>query len=133
MSRRIIHNVVIPVMQKMLYKNRTLSNGLHKDILMDEDLEEWLEEKLALHFGIVRPIKGEGHCLELEKVCSGAVLEDPEGFEKLLRELLLEYCREYLENDTELLDKLLAEQEEKGPPDRFREQHREWAQMWGRH
>lgn len=130
MSRRIIRNIVIPILQRMLERHRILG-GWHGDILGDERLEEWLEKRLSGFFG-VQLQEREGHCLELEERISEALRSDPEGFRKLLEKLLADYVSETLRDvdKDEEVKRLLERLKERGPPDRLREQRRQVAEIW---
>lgn len=134
MSRRIIRNIVVPVLQRMLEERKILGGGFHRDLLADDDLEAWLEKKLSGYFGLSLDLVGGGHCLDLERVLSEAIRSDPEGFKKLLERLLYEYVQQVLEKpedeQDEAVKRLLEKLRDKAPPDRLRKQREEFAEIW---
>lgn len=134
-SRRVIHNVIIPILQKMLEKRRILgTERYHRDVLDDPDLEDYLEVKLSALLGVIRK-PDEGHCLTLEEAINTMIVTDPRGFNGLLWKLLEDYVREVLEKPEEeqeeevkrLLKKL---REKRGPPDRLSKLREEGDRIW---
>lgn len=133
MSRRIIHSVIIPILERILTKGGYLSQGFHRDMLFDEDLEVWLERELSIHLGVIRQ-QNEGHCLELEMAINEEIAKGQEAFEQLLMTLLREYLKQYLNKPEEELDrevkKLLEKLKKKAPPDRLQKQRETFEQVW---
>lgn len=112
MSGQIIHDVVIPIVSRIMVGDGFASPLGILDI-RDPRLEEFLEEELRRLFGVI----GANGCQHLKEQLEQAKKNDPYSFEHLVRQLLNRYVKlEVKMRQTEKTKKL-----EQGPPDRFSE------------
>ena len=88
MSRTVIHDIVIPIVQRILWENRS-HRGFGAPIVNDTRLEEFLEEEMRRHFGVM----GANGCQHLREQLEEARKNDPYSFEQLVRRLLYQYVR----------------------------------------
>jgi hypothetical protein len=88
LSRTVIHDVVIPVVQRILWENR-YHRGFGAPMVHDIRLEEFLEEEMRRHFGVM----GADGCQHLREQLEEARKNDPYSFEQLVRRLLDQYVR----------------------------------------
>lgn len=117
MSGQVIHDVVIPIVSRIMIDGGYTSSHGMVDI-RDVRLEEYLEEQLRRRFGVI----GANGCQHLKEQLEQAKKNDPYEFQQLLKGLLEKYVQ--------LEVKLRRAEEEKklenGPPDRFLEQRRKY-------
>ena len=117
MSGQVIHDVVIPIVSRIMIDGGYASSHGMVDI-RDARLEEYLEEQLRRRFGVI----GANGCQHLKEQLEQAKKNDPYEFQQLLKGLLEKYVQ--------LEVKLRRAEEEKklenGPPDRFLEQRRKY-------
>jgi len=107
MSRLVIHDIVIPVVEKIMVQD----SFARSFVIQDSRLEEFLEEEMRRHFGVI----GANECQHLKEQLEEAKKNDPFAFEFLLSQLLKKYVRIELSiRHSERLRKL-----QEGPPDRF--------------
>ena len=117
MSRRVIRDIVIPIVEKIMSQQR-FSTGFRHTIIRDPNLEEFLEEEIRRYFGVI----GANECQHLREQLEEAKKNDPYSFEYLLRQLLNKYVKLATKiRHAEKLKKL-----EEGPPDRFSELRRRY-------
>ena len=107
MSRTVIHDVVIPVVERIIIQQRFGWNP----IAQDSRLEEFLEEEMRRHFGVV----GANECQHLKEQLEEAKKNDPFAFEYLLARLM----KKYVSLEVKLRGAEEASDSETGPPDRF--------------
>ncbi|MCW4052338.1 MAG: hypothetical protein NWE78_03890 [Candidatus Bathyarchaeota archaeon] len=88
MSRTVIHDVVIPIVQRIIVENR-YHRGFGASRVHDIRLEEFLEEEMRRHFGVM----GANGCQHLREQLEEARKNDPYSFEQLVRRLLYQYVR----------------------------------------
>jgi len=116
-SGQVIHDVVIPIMSRIMTDGGYVSPLGMLDI-RDPRLEEYLEEQLRRRFGVI----GADGCQHLKEQLEQAKKNDPYEFRQLLKQLLEKYVN--------LEIKMRHAEEEKklenGPPDRFREQRKKY-------
>ena len=137
MSRRIIHNIVIPILARLLDRSKILPyrSGLHHNVLEDERLESYLEKRLCGYLAIARKEEAE-YCPKLEEELTRMLKEDREGFEKLLERLLVDYIREYEAKDLtpeereEIVKKLVDMFDDQGPPDAMKDLRKKWKEIY---
>lgn len=92
--------------------------------IRDENLEEFLEEEMRKHFGVI----GSNGCQHLKEQLEEAIKNDPFAFEYFLRQLLKKYVK--LSVDLRKFKK--QENEFQGPPDRFLEQLKRYNSLVSR-
>ena len=120
MSRRVIHDLVLPIVLRRLDR---MGAGISSyDIPHDEALEDFLDEQLSVLLGICGGAK---HCEDLERAIKEAKERDPEGFEMLIHQLL----EKYINLKTKIIEALLKKKHE-GPPDRFKDLRKNARKMW---
>ncbi len=88
LSRQIIRNIVIPVVERILVQNRHYS-GYRYSVVRDPHLEGFLEEAMRRHFGVI----GANGCQHLKEQLEEAMRNDPYAFELLVRRLLEKYSK----------------------------------------
>ncbi len=88
MSRTVIRDVVIPIVQRIMWENRH-HHGFGPPTVHDSRLEEFLEEEMRRHFGVM----GADGCQHLREQLEEARKNDPYSFEQLVRKLLDQYVR----------------------------------------
>jgi hypothetical protein len=122
MSRTVIHDVVVPIVSRIMAEEGYFGSYRPVDI-RDENLEEFLEEEMRRYFGVI----GANGCQHLKEQLEEAKKNDPYAFEFLLRQLL----KKYLKLQVKLRKVKLKENALQGPPDRFEEQRRRYSQLLG--
>jgi len=111
LSRLVIRDVVIPIVERVMHEQYYYL-AYRRPVVLDSHLEEFLEEEMRRHFGVI----GANECQHLREQLEEAMKNDPYAFEFLTSQLLKKYIK--------LATKLrLAKKSEKfeGPPDRFSE------------
>ena len=88
MSRIVIHDIVMPIVQRILQQTYSFPGYRHTPI-RDLHLEEFLEEELRRHFGVI----GANDCQHLREQLSEAQRNDPYNFELLIKRLLNRYVQ----------------------------------------
>jgi len=122
MSRTVIHDIVLPIVSRIMADEGYFSSYRPVDI-RDENLEEFLEEEMRRYFGVI----GANGCQHLKEQLEEAKKNDPYAFEYLLRELLKKYVKLRIKvRKVKVKENLLL-----GPPDRFSEQRRRYGQLLG--
>lgn len=120
MSRTVIHDIVIPIVSKIMAEDRYMS--FHRMVeIRDENLEEFLEEEMRRYFGVI----GSNGCQHLKEQLEEAIKNDPFAFEYLLRQLL----KKYIKLSVNLRKIKKRENELQGPPDRFLEQWKRYNRL----
>ena len=109
-SRSVIHDIVIPVVSKILSEQGYIA-PYERSIIRDVHLEEFFEEEMRRHFGVI----GSNGCQHLREQLEEGKKNDPYAFEHLVRRLLNKYIK--LAAQVKYSKKF--RQPEKGPPDRF--------------
>lgn len=126
MSRKVIHDLVLPVVINQLNKM-----GYHiasYDRVDDKILEEYFEEQLTALFKIC----GEaGKCEKLEERIKELIARDPDEWRELIKHLLDKYIN--LKTKLMTAEKLKKKDKDRreGPPDRFKEQRKKAHKVWG--
>ncbi|HEY4675169.1 MAG TPA: hypothetical protein VIH48_03850 [Candidatus Bathyarchaeia archaeon] len=120
MSRGIIHDIVIPIVSKMMVEEGYFTPYRALDI-RDENLEEFLEEEMRRHFGVI----GANDCQHLKEQLEEAKKNDPHSFEFLIRQLV----RKYVKLTVNVRNAEHLKDMESGPPDRFAEMRRRYRQL----
>ncbi len=110
MSRRVISDIVIPIVSKIMHEEGYFTHYRHFSI-RDEHLEGFLEEEMRRRFGVI----GANDCQHLREQLEEAKKNDPYSFDFLVRQLLEKYVKlaakiRYAERSRKILE---------GPPDRF--------------
>ena len=123
MSRIVIHDIVLPIVSKILSEEGYLNPYGPVDI-RDENLEEFLEEEMRRHFGVI----GANGCQHLKEQLEEAKKNDPYAFEFLLRQLVQKYAKLAVK----LRKAKTRGSEFQGPPGRFSEQRRQYNRLLGR-
>lgn len=117
MSRQVIRDIVIPIVQKIMHEQRYYASFGHTTI-EDPQLEEFLEEEMRRQFGVI----GANECQHLREQLEDAKKNDPYAFEFLIRRLLNKYVKLAIK----VRSTKKTEDCETGPPDRFSEQRRRY-------
>ena len=117
MSRRVIRDIVIPIVEKIMWQQR-LYTGYRRPIVQDPNLEEFLEEEMRRRFGVI----GANACQHLREKLEEAKKNDPYAFEFLISQLL----EKYVKLATKIRSAKKLKKLEKGPPDRFLELRRKY-------
>jgi len=121
MSRRVIHDLVLPLVIKRAKKLgiRILPGA----VVRDRRLEEFFERRLAETLKVPgRFNKGTAKfCDDLEARLIKARREKREELERLIEILLWEYIDERM---------ALAQIQQTGPPDRFSDLRKKWKESW---
>ena len=112
MSRRVIQDIVIPIVEKIMQQERYYG-AYRRPVIRDSNLEEFLEEELRRYFGVI----GASECQHLREQLEQAKKNDPYAFEFLIGQLLEKYVK--LATKIRYAKKLRKLEE--GPPDRFLE------------
>jgi hypothetical protein len=120
MSRGIIRDIVIPIVSKMMVEEGYFTPYRALDI-RDESLEEFLEEEMRRHFGVI----GANDCQHLKEQLEEAEKNDPYSFEFLVRQLV----RRYVKLTANVRNAANTKDIEGGPPDRFAEMRRRYRQL----
>jgi len=123
MSRAVIHDIVLPIVSKIMAEEGYLNPYRPVDI-RDENLEEFLEEEMRRHFGVI----GANGCQHLKEQLEEAKKNDPYAFEFLLRQIV----QRYVKLAVKLRKAKKRGREFQGPPDRFSEQRRRYNRLVGR-
>jgi len=123
MSRQIIHDIVIPIVTKIMHEDGYLAPYRNYTV-GDEQLEEFLEEQMRRMFGVI----GANGCQHLKEQLEEARKNDPYAFEYVLRQLVKKYVK--LQVKVRQIKKKQTGPE--GPPDRFAEQRRAYTQLFNR-
>jgi hypothetical protein len=116
MSRTVIHDIVIPVVQRIMEQGGI--DGLRFAVIQDPVLEEFLEEAMRMHFGVI----GANECQHLREQLEEALKNDPYAFEFLVKKLL----EKYVKLATIIRVAMGIKTIEQGPPDRFSEIRRRY-------
>jgi hypothetical protein len=122
MSRTIIHDLVLPIVSRIMAEEGCFGPYRPVDI-RDENLEEFLEEEMRRYFGVI----GADGCQHLKEQLEEAKKNDPYAFEYLLRQLL----KKYVKLAVKLRKAKKQRNEFQGPPDRFSEQRRRYNRLLG--
>jgi hypothetical protein len=121
MSRIVIRDIIIPIITKILREEGYVTPyGTFS--MADEHLEQFLEEEMRRHFGVI----GANECQHLREQLEEAKKNDPYAFEFLLRQLLAKYVKMQVK-----VRQLKKQPILQGPPDRFAEQRRKYSQLFG--
>jgi len=115
LSRKVIRDIVIPIVEKIMCQQR-LYTGHSYQTIQDPNLEEFLEEEMRRHFGVI----GANGCQHLREQLEEAKKNDPYAFEFLTSQLLEKYVK--LAAKLRFAKKM--KRLEEGPPDRFSELRR---------
>lgn len=110
MSRQVIRDVVLPIVSRIMAEEGYFGPHRHLDI-RDEQLEEFLEEAMRRHYGVI----GANECQHLRIQLEEAKKNDPYAFDHLLSELLKKYVKLSLKVRGIKKRKTVSD----GPPDRF--------------
>lgn len=110
MSRMVIHDIVIPIVERIMQQHR-LYGRLHRPIIHDPNLEEFLEEEMRRRFGVI----GANDCQHLKEQLEEAKKNDPYAFKYLVERLL----KKYVKLSTEIRRAERSKRILEGPPDRF--------------
>jgi hypothetical protein len=86
LSRRIIQDIIIPIVEKIMREQRIL---IVPSQIRDSKLEEFLEEEMRRHFGVI----GANECQHLREQLEEARKNDPDALEFLLKLLLEKYMK----------------------------------------
>ncbi len=113
MSRTVIRDIVIPIVERAIGEQGFGGLGVS---VQDPALEEFLEEAMRMHFGVI----GANDCQHLREQLMEAIKNDPYAFEFLLKKLLEKYAKLAVKIRSAVNGKLT----EKGPPDRFLQQRK---------
>ena len=115
MSRRVIRDVVIPVVERIMLRPEYCMRSRfdRRSIVRDPNLEEFLEEEMRGRFGVI----GANGCQHLREQLEEAKRNDPYAFEFLIKELL----NKYVKLATRIRQARKLKESEKAPPDRFSE------------
>lgn len=119
MSRVVIRDIVIPIVQKIM-QQQGYYPGYRTPMIHDTNLEEFLEEELRRRFGVI----GASDCQHLREQLEQAKKNDPYAFELTIGQLLEEYVK--LATNLRYAERLKKLKENAGPPDRFSELRRRY-------
>jgi len=119
-SRSVIHDIVVPIVSKIMVEDGYFSPHRRLDI-RDEHLEEFLEEAMRRRFGVI----GSNGCQHLREQLEEAKKNDPYSFEFLVRQLL----EKYVKLSTKIRHAKELEDLEKEPPDRFSELRKKYLRQ----
>lgn len=122
MSRTVIHDIVLPIVSRIMAEEGYLSSYRPVEI-RDENLEEFLEEEMRRYFGVI----GANGCQHLKEQLEEAKKNDPYAFEYLLRQLV----KKYVKFAVKVRKAKTRESEIQGPPDRFSEQRKRYNSILG--
>ena len=87
MSRLVIRDIVIPIVEAVMQRSGAFyTRGL---AVQDPNLDEFLEEEMRRHFGVV----GANDCQHLREQLEEARKNDPYAFEELVKRLLAQYVK----------------------------------------
>lgn len=121
MSREVIHDVIIPIISKIMREDGFFTPYRTID-LNDEHLEQFLEEEMRRRFGVI----GANGCQHLKEQLEEAKKNDPYELEYLLRQLL----RKYVKLQVKIRQGKRRRSDLRGPPDRFLEQRRKYGMLF---
>ena len=116
-SRSVIHDIVIPIVSKIM-REQGYINPYGHSIIRDVHLEDFFEEEMRRHFGVI----GSNGCQHLREQLEEGKKNDPYAFEHLIRRLLNKYVK--LAAQIKYTKKI--REPGKGPPDRFSELRKEY-------
>ena len=122
MSRTVIHDIVIPIVQRIM--DREGIGGPRSTVIQDPILEEFLEEAMRMHFGVI----GANDCQHLREQLEEAIKNDPYAFKFLVNRLLEKYVKLAAKIRQAKKTRIV----EQGPPDRFSEQRRTYNLLFSR-
>lgn len=109
LSRQVVRDIVVPIIEKIM-REQGFFPTYRPHVIHDPRLEEFLEEEMRRHFGIM----GANECQHLREQLEEAKKNDPYAFEYLLKQLLDKYVKLSVKlRQVKKLDVL------EGPPDRF--------------
>ena len=111
MSRLVIHDIVIPIVARILERERYISGF---SVIEDRNLEEFLEEELKLTFSLCGSAS---FCEKLKEALEQRLREDPKAVEVLIKNLVMKYVK-------------LKTAIKAGPPDRFQKQREKAKEVW---
>ena len=101
MSRKVIHDIIIPIVQRLLSMNKlygeAFSEGIHDVSIDDKNLEEFLEAQLIREFQVAGEVGG--RCAQLEFLIKEYMQRDPLGLEQLIERLLNLYIKLRLQGE----------------------------------
>lgn len=117
MSRLVIRDIVVPIVEKILQQERYYASHRHP-IIRDANFEEFLEEEMRRHFGVI----GASECQHLREQLEQAKKNDPYAFEFLIGELL----KKYVKLAAKIRHAKKLQELGEGPPDRFSELRRKY-------
>lgn len=117
LSRMVIRDIVIPIVEKILQQERYHTAYRHP-VVRDPNLEEFLEEELRRRFGVI----GASECQHLREQLEQAKKNDPYAFEFLIGILL----NKYVKLAAKIRHAKKLKELEEGPPDRFSELRRKY-------
>ena len=89
MSRTVIRDIVIPIVERIMWSSRYPRRRYGTPTVRDPHLEEFLEEMMRRHFGVI----GANDCQHLKEQLEEAVRNDPYAFEHLIKKLLERYVK----------------------------------------
>lgn len=121
LSRRVIRDIVIPIVERIMQQQR-LYRGLHRPIIHDPNLEEFLEEEMRRRFGVI----GANDCQHLKEQLEVAKKNDPYAFKYLVERLLKKYVKLSTEIRRAKRSKCIPE----GPPDRFSKLRKKYNSLY---
>jgi len=111
LSRQVIHDIVIPIVARILERERYISGFAG---IEDRNLEEFLEEELKFTFGLCGSART---CEKLKEALEQRLREDPKAVEVLIKHLVMKYVR-------------LKTSIRTGPPDRFQKLREKGKEIW---
>lgn len=119
MSRRVVRDVVIPIVSKIMREEGYFTR-YGRFSIRDRRLEDFLEEEMRRHFGVI----GSNGCQHLREQLEEAKKNDPYSFQFLIKRLVNRYIK--LSAKIKYAKRLKKiEEVEEGPPDRFSELRKE--------
>ena len=121
MSRTVIRDIVIPIVEKIMLQNRHHTN-FRPSMIRDLNLESFLEEEMRRYFGVI----GANGCQHLREQLEEAYKNDPYAFEQFVEHLLKKYIQLSLKIRSAIKSRKHKELRRlgEGPPDRFSELRR---------
>lgn len=119
MSRTVIRDIVIPVVQKIMAQEGIGNSRF--TVIQDSTLEEFLEEMMRMYFGVI----GANDCQNLREQLEEAIRNDPYAFEFLIKRLLEKYVKLSIKLRFARKDAV-----DPGPPDRFSEQRKKYRLLF---
>ena len=88
MSRTVIRDIVIPIVEKIMWERRQ-HGRFGAPMVRDPNLEEFLEEEMRRAFGVM----GANDCQHLREQLEEAKRNDPYALEQLIKRLLDLYVK----------------------------------------